>query len=324
MINLVSPLGKAMQGRRILSLTGPKPVLQMAAMPMTLDIDAYSNARSSQNPTGSFLALRALRDLADPVPTFDSRYYPSAASTERVWGMLLAGASADPDSPLARAALADARQSYATNTMANLDSLPDSWRPVYPVPDNWCTLARNGSFRQVTLALSGDDGEQSPFATIGGPKATSTSAGLQLDAYAAPSGGASGALHLKVLEVSLKRPWLDPTLLAIRGLTFPGQAESFISSGSLSANPGLLPLIPISIWLAQEVRITADWVADAAEAIATASAAEGGGFGSLGGLALSLADHQVTGDTLVLPSLQLIAVVSHLVPACPAAAAVAR
>ena len=109
-------------------------VFQMAALPLIIDPQRYLNAHSSQNPNGSFVALRALRDLVDPVPSFSHTYAPGPASTESCWSTLLQGAAAVPMNGFVGQALNTAREAFDEHALSSLDGSPTRWRPVYVSP----------------------------------------------------------------------------------------------------------------------------------------------------------------------------------------------
>src|SRR5690606_6166153 len=55
------------------------------------------------------------------------------------------------------------------------------------------------------------------------------------------------------------RPWLSPLLFETNDWFLSGEDAGFCSSGSLSGNRGVLPLIPSAILIGRSVSVSAEW-----------------------------------------------------------------
>jgi len=266
-VDLTTALGAALapplpqSTTRTLKAAAPvtPPVFQMAALPSIVDPATYANAFGNTNPNGSFLALRALRDLVDPVPLFSRTYQPSPESTEKLWGLVLSGA--ESANGFAAAALSGARTSYATSALPSTDGTTTQWRPVYATPATWMDLGNDAAFRKVTVDLSGTatGATATRLSTIGGGQAVMrwTVVDANGDTTTAPiaSGTTLDAIVLDVRQVTLQRPWLDMSVLTSSGIAVPGQDAGFLSSGDVDDNDGSLPLLPTAFWLARSATL---------------------------------------------------------------------
>ncbi|HET7232359.1 MAG TPA: hypothetical protein VFJ16_20295 [Longimicrobium sp.] len=310
---------------------GGKPVIQLAAIPVTIDPALYRNPLTSTNPGGDYRPLRAFRDLVDPVPTFSRYYAPGPTSIEGAWGAFVNGASAGADT-FARLALATAQRQFAGYELGALSGLPDSWRPVYASPADWYDFSVPGRFAEVEMDLSDLDTSQGPFSTIPGAEFEDTLMWRMGDP-AHP--GSVVPLHpdtklrsicFKAMEVTLQRPWMDFSLLQLGGITLGGQRPGLYSSGRLDDNPGVLPLVPTSCYLAIDLQIVANWAPQDTQVLEDAARASTslalGRFALSSGLGAAPAGGMTFDQTSVSSSVvQLIAWISALVPFCPAAPA---
>lgn len=262
-VDLTTALGAALapplpqSTTRTLKAAAPvkPPVFQMAALPSIVDPATYANAFGNANPNGSFLALRALRDLVDPIPLFSRTYQQSPDSTEKLWGLVLAGSTSS--NGFAAAALESARTSYAAAVLPATDGTTTQWRPVYASPPAWTDLANDAAFRKVTVDLTGTatGATATRLSTIGGGQAvmqwTVVDANGETTTAPIAAGTTLDAIVLDVRQVTLQRPWLDLSVLTSSGITVPGQDAGFLSSGDVDDNDGSLPLLPSAFWLAR-------------------------------------------------------------------------
>ena len=112
--------------------------------------------------------------------------------------------------------------------------------------------------------------------------------------------------------VSLQRPWLQPQLCHLAGWTIPGLAAGGLSTGQLSDNPGLLPVLTTRMLAVRNLVVEARWSeADKAKAGST-------GTLSFGPFTVGGADG-FNGSRLSRPSPQVVAWLATVVPACPGA-----
>jgi hypothetical protein len=291
----------------------PPPVFQMAALPTIVEPATYADAHSNTNPNGSYLSLRALRDLVDPVPLFSRTYQAGPSSTERLWGLLVNSASAA--TAFANSLLGDARSSWADTALSGLDGLPGTWRPVYAAPSSWTNLADDTAFRTVTVDLTGtaDGPTTTRLSTIGGDGVAMQ--WTTVDATGATtttpiSGGTSlDSIVLDIRQVTLQRPWLDISLLTAAGIDLAGQDPGYVSSGDVHDNDGVLPLLPAAFWLARSARLRATLAPADRDVLAQA---DDDTHVSLGGIAIAGPAAESAP-----PTGQVIAWTSTLVPCWP-------
>jgi hypothetical protein len=284
-----------------------KPVLQLNRFPVSIDAATYRNAFSGRNPKGDQKALFAFHQLVDPVPTFTRAYGASVASTQQIYGSVLNGASVNGESTFAAGILSEAKAVFASEVFANLDGTPGVWRPVYASPEDWATAGPE-RFRSIDIDLDALGTSQNPFATIGGD------GDLELRVEAENINGptstiATGVRSVRVeyLLVSLRRPWLHPMLFQTDEWYLSGQDTGFCSSGKLTENRGVLPLIPTGLLLGRTVDVAANW--SAAETSIFGAAKSAGAPVSLGPFRLSPQSDPST--------LQVIGWISDLVPFSP-------
>jgi hypothetical protein len=255
-----------------------KPVFQLCAFPLALDLQTYADPHSGSNPNGSLTSLFAFRELVDPVPTLTHTYSPSPLSTESVYASVLGGAAGDDD--FARQLVAASQQSLRASSFSNLDGTPGSWGPIYSTPPDWYDLSQRARFVNVRLDLTPGSAASGPFAVItdqsseapmtwlvGGNDQPVTS--VSLDA-----GTTLDSVELQCLEVRLSRPWLNYELLGNRGWHLPGQPAGYCSTGRLRDNGGVLPLLPTSCVLALNTRVSGSFAA-ADQSLISGSVAKG-------------------------------------------------
>jgi hypothetical protein len=286
-----------------------KTVFQLNQFPTTLDTTTYRDALSGSNPNGDWRALFAFRQLVDPVPAFSRSYSPSADSTEQVYKTLLTGASVDGESEFASGVLSDAMDRFQSETFANLDGNPGVWRPVYAVPEDWYAAGAD-RFKSLNIDLDSLGSSDSPFGIIGGDDSLE----LRLGGDKAPgsSGLSSGtklhSIRMEYLLVSFRRPWLNPLLFRSGDWFLSGQDAGFCSSGSISRNDGVLPLLPTGMLISRSVDISADWSNADASLVKDAKSA---------GKAVFLGPFMLSAPASAGSTLQVIGWTSDLVPFSP-------
>jgi hypothetical protein len=285
-----------------------RPILQLNRFPVSIDTGRYQNALSGRNPGGDQRPLFAFHQLVDPVPAYTRSYFASAGSTQQIYESLLNGASVDGDSTFAASVLSEAKARFESEKFANLDGTLGMWRPVYATPEDWSTAGPE-RFQSMDIDLDALADPQNAFAMIGGDE------DLELRLGSDRASGAASAIGTKVrsvrveyLLVGLRRPWLHPMLFETNDWFLSGQDAGFCSSGNLSSNRGVLPLIPTGLLLGRKVDVSAGL--SAAEASVLTQAKSAGKPVSLGPFLLS-----APGDTGT--TLQVIGWTSDLVPFSP-------
>ena len=287
-----------------------KPILQLNALPVTINPSEYQNPLSTANPNGNLEPLWAFRQLVDPIPVFSRYYSPSLKSTETTYAAIVNGSTISEDTPFTANVIAQAQKSLSQNRYANMDRTPGTWAPVYAIPDDWYTTT-NGRYKTLDFDLKKAGDPSSPFAKIGGHENL-----IKLKIAAKGSSGVISELDptskinkitLRYLQVNLNRPWFDKLLFDTAGWHLSGQASGFCSSGKMNENPGVIPLIPTSVVLACDVSVDAKWSSSDQQKIDQALSQ----------------GHQVSLDQLLIspssqtPSIQVIAWVSSLIPLSP-------
>ena len=244
------------------STLGNRPVLQLNALPMTLSPQIYENAHSSVNPNGSYTSLYAFSQLVNPVPSFTEYYSAGLNTISSVYNSLLHGASVRSGEKYTESVLASALQTYDSAEFANMDGTPGSWHPVYATPVDWYDTSDPGRFSEITIDLTGDDGNDGPYQVL-------KSSGNNILSTFIKSGNGSSvsidkgtslkSVKFKYLEVRLNRPWLTFEIFNLDGWFIKGQKAGFFSSGSTSNNQGVIPLITTSMLVAIDVDFAAEW-----------------------------------------------------------------
>ncbi|MFD1559653.1 hypothetical protein ACFSHT_29110 [Paraburkholderia silviterrae] len=285
-----------------------RPVLQINRFPVSIDTATFQNALSGRNPNGDLKALFAFHQLVDPVPTFTRGYSASTGSTQQIYGSLLNGASVNGDSPFAAGILSDAKSAFESEKFANLDGTHGSWRPVYASPEDWSTAGPE-RFRSLDIDPDARGTSQTAFTTIGDDEDLELRIGTDdAEADAAAMVTRVRSVSVEYLLVSLRRPWLHPMVFETNEWFLSGEDAGFCSSGKLSGNGGVLPLIPTGLLLGRNVNVEADWSSAGTSLLNRAKSA--GASVSLGPFLLSASDSAQS-------SLQVIGWISNLVPFSP-------
>jgi hypothetical protein len=285
-----------------------KPILQLNRFPVSIDPGRFRNAFSGRNPGGDRKPLFAFHELVDPVPAYTRSYSASAGSTQQIYKSLLNGASVNGDSTFAASVLSEAKALFESETFANLDGTSGVWRPVYATPEDWSTAGPE-RFQSMDIDLDALADPQNALAMIGDDE------DLELRLGSNRASGAAGSIGTKVravrveyLLVGLRRPWLHPMLFETNDWFLSGQDAGFCSSGNLSSNRGVLPLIPTGLLLGRKVEVSAGL--SAAEVSTLTHSNSAGNPVSLGPFLLSAPGD--AGSTL-----QVIGWTSDLVPFSP-------
>ena len=237
-----------------------RPVLQLNALPCTLDPLLFVNPLSSSNPNGNLKSLFAFRELVDPVPSFSKAYSSSGASTEGIYKQIVKGASVGIDSSFTAGMIADAQRQFSENQFADMDGTPGHWCPVYAVPEDWYDTSQSSRYKEIDIDLYDQGGKDSPFIVLGGQSALElTVAGNRTNSTSLDSRTNLRSVRMKYLLVQFRRPWLNLLLFESGGWYLSSQPQGFCSSGKTDENNGVLPLLPTGMLLAKDVSIQAEW-----------------------------------------------------------------
>lgn len=219
--------------------------------------------------------------------------------------------------PFAQNALVAAQRAYAAEARPNLGGTPGTWCAVYPGMADWVDWPTE-RYQFVSIDLKAPEAMHGAYVTI--PEQADGGMGWSIDGAKRPlaPGTCLQRITMKVLQVTLQRPWLDLELFSLPGIELRGGPPNYFSNGALTANDGVLPLVTLSFFLAVDVKISATWAKEDLELLA--SAAKRGRLG-LGSFALTTRgvgpQLGFDGTTLSAPAHQIVAWTSALVPACP-------
>lgn len=206
-----------------------------------------------------------------------------------------------------------------------------SWHMTLAQPANWFTPA--APFCEVDLSTKRGlrINHESRFQRHGGQ--ADSIAGLwgfhdqgALVHRSIEQGSVDIRVRFKFARIAIRRPWVNTSLFSLSGWSMAGRPRNALSSGSWAKNAGLFPLLPTSMILARDLRISATWSADHAAFIRerldrgdltfgpfTLSGRVSHPRGRITGAARSDFD----GVNIDAPGLQVIGWLSELVPACP-------
>jgi hypothetical protein len=297
------------RGGTIAAPRAPGPVLQLNAIPVSIDLEKFSDAHSSDNPGGDYEAAYRLRNLCNAIPSFKRNFDPSGHYVESVWRNIAFGATGTTS--YARHLLSAAQADIDGAEVSNLGGSPKPWLPVDAVPSNWTELLADAP--ECELDLGGDGGsgdyvlidqaENLAWTGLPGSKATPIEGKLQ-------------HIRLRALRVDLNRSWLDFQLLAISGWKINGMPGGFFSSGTQADNSGIFPLLPTALVIGTDIIVEGDWSHDDLK-LMRQHAAEGRALG-IGPFPLA-APALAAGTPLQIQQAHVIGVISALVPYAPQA-----
>ena len=116
----------------------PGPVLQLNAIPVSIDLEKFKDAYSSDRPGGDYEAAYRLRSLCNAIPSFRRNFDPSGHFVETVWRNIAFGASGTTSYArhLLRAAQADIDGSELVN-LAVSRSLGCRWTRLRLTGRRW-------------------------------------------------------------------------------------------------------------------------------------------------------------------------------------------
>ncbi len=243
-------------------LSSDLPVLQLSNFPIALTPTLYANPRSNSNPNGTLTSLYAFRQLIDPVPSFTEYYSPAPTSTESIYANLINGATASPTADYTRQVLFSAQQEFNTSGFPNLDGNPGKWQPIYATPEDWYDVNQSSRFITMDLEIPSSEGGNHPYIVLTGqtPEPLSWNVGnTKAQATSVPIDAETRlqAIQFKYLEVKLTRPWLDFEIFGLKDWYLQGQRSGYISSGKVTTNAGVLPLLPLSLIIGIDTTVAA-------------------------------------------------------------------
>lgn len=310
------------------SITGAeKPILQLNTFPMTIDPSDFANPFGPTNPGGSYTTLYSFYQLVDPVPSFAKNYWPTNNSTDITYGNLLSLATADPAAP-AITILSNAKKKYEISKLTDMAGTGINFHATYAVPYSWYGLSSNYLELEIDLTDPGAL-EECGFTVLGGDdvEAMKWKIGNLSDPGSQKVFGTNTTIErikFKYSMVAIQRPWLDFQIFSIPGWKIKGLSRAYYSTGTLTNNNGLLPVLPTGMIIGRDIQITARW--SDADRQMLKKAEEGSQAVSLGQFALSgcisgcsggMFTPKLDNNTISLPALHVVGWVSSLVPLSP-------
>lgn len=269
----------------------PKPVLQLNRLPQTLNPSAFANAQSPSNPYGDLLALKRFSDLVDPVPTVSTFYSTGAMTVTDVYTLVMQSATASES--WVQEYLATAQKTYRNAEIAPTSGVVDPpWHAAYATPADWYDTNQRGRFAPVKLDLATLESASSPYTII----PSSDDASLTWHVVDASGDGAPSttdhpvtgdalSISFKGQTVCIQRPWLMELLFHLPGWSIPGEHSGFVSTGTVSQNGGVLPLLPAGFVVGYDVTVRGDF--SASDRAVLDRATSGAASVSIGPFALS-------------------------------------
>lgn len=282
-----------------------KPIFQLNQLPVSLDPEAYKDARSGSNPNGDLKPLFAFRQLVDPVPKFDPNYFASSYSTEMLYANFLNGATILRNDPFVSGVIANAKKQFEEEYFQDMDGTSGDWRPVYASPEDWAT-ADISRFSEVSVDLN-NSSENGLFGTIQGKEKLQWNLGGQTTQAMNPETKIE-SLDMKYLFVEFRRPWFNLLLFKMNQWYLSGQQAGFCSSGSSKVNEGAFPLIPTGMLIARDVKLNANWHQDDKTIMDKSLASSDTAY---------LGPFLMSGPASHKSSIQIIAWVSEVIPLSP-------
>lgn len=248
--------GESPPAPRTARITGagiPAPVLQLNAIPVSIDLEMFKDAYSDDRPDGDREAAYRLRNLCNTIPRFRRHYDQSGFYVEDVWRNI--AFTANGTTSFATHLLSKAQADIDGAEMANLGGNPaQPWLPVEAVPSNWTEMV--GDAPEVTLDL-GVDGGSGDYMLIGAADTLTWTGPVGTDTQ--PVEGRVDRIRLRALRVDIVRSWLDLQLLAIAGWEIEGMPGGFYSSGTEADNAGIFPLLPTALVIGTDIIVEGDW-----------------------------------------------------------------
>ncbi len=289
-------------GSTAVDVTATKPILQLSALPITIDRSNYVNARSDSNPNGDLRSLFAFSELVDPIPAFTRYYSPGGSSVEGTYGNIVGGA-VPSDGGYVAELIGRSAATFHQGGFAKMDGTGGSWHPAYAEPADWCDPSAANRFTDLDIDLLSAGGPTDPYTILTGEDGVllSTDAG-DAPRRLSPSTTLT-AISMRYLAVQITRPWLTFDLFKTQNWMLRGQPRGFCSTGGLDNNPGLMPLVPTKILLGADVNIQARYSPD--DEIAIRDARAKGAKVYIGPFGIDQ------------PSLHVIGFISELVPLSP-------
>ncbi|WP_166924279.1 hypothetical protein [Flavobacterium poyangense] len=300
-------------------------LLQLTAIPIIIEIDKYRNAQSSANPSGSYRAAYQSALLSDAVPLLSPDYIDSLNSVSKIWGNIVN--TANTSSEYTQQLFEEAKNTYNLSKLSGFGGIPENWFSVLTIPYDWCDLLDNdANLTEIEIDVINGDTDSKDFLVLNGDSSVSwkiydsneTCTEIPLHTNSMIT-----KIHLKVLRVDFYRSWLNIEILNTQEWKIDGLEKGHFSNGTLIGNTGSFPLIPQSVLIGSEVKITGDFHPEDLNIIADSKASDGTVFMETFALKdMTTTPFNAEGadqNTVTLTSnvKQVLGYISRLVPECP-------
>jgi len=234
-----------------------------------------------------------------------------------------------------RAVLQQSKEEYENSSKASLLGDPVPWHLTYATPGNWYAPELSPNLSELTIGSDRlNTSASSEFTSWGG--GASWNAGLW-----SVGGGVSGSssdvrshmdsdhfkLNFKFGVVQIRRPWMNSSLFQKNGWSLGAAVpRGGVSEGKLvGAEAKLMPLVPTAFIIVRDVSIEAEWKAEdyrqVQESISGHASVGWGPFQFSGSYSRSTSNttfnSSLDGGTLKVPGVQIIAMISSIIPYSP-------
>lgn len=300
-------------------------LFQLNATPFVIDTQEYDNAQSSANPAGDYKAAYRFSLLADALPLLSPMYLNSLNSLSKTWGRLLQAAQSD--NPFTNSLIEELRTTFKLAKLSGFGGIPEDWYNVVASPSQWCQLLEEESqLIPLEIDLTGGATEQNDFLVLNGTTGNNWkfSSVATKEETALQASSQITKIKMNVLRVDFYRPWFSYELFS-QSWKILGLDKGYYSTGTLTNNNGVLPLIPQSFLVGKAITIEGNL--SATDQAIVAQAQQNKTALSLGNFSLQepQAPLQMRTEngktTLSSTSSQIVGYISRLVPTAPAQAA---
>ncbi|WP_019539343.1 hypothetical protein [Proteiniphilum acetatigenes] len=283
-------------------------IVQLNPFPETLDLKRYREPISSYNPEGDYGPAILLSALANRIPSVTPFFEDSGNSLTNVWNSLLhAAMPQSKEDSYTQRVLTQARENFTLSKKSGRAGFPDDWYLVETDPYNWYDLLSDkANLIHLDIDLQKNDREENgsmEFLTINGVQSLTWNI-LGNDGKWKPVPVQPGTeiqkIQMDVLLVNFTRKWMNYDVFSTQW-KINGLKKGFYSSGELTENEGIFPLVVESMLVATHTIV--DGIIDKKDQMVLAQSPSV----SLGGFVLNDA-----------PRAHIAGYISRLIPVAPA------
>lgn len=250
-------------GFNFLEVSESKPLIQMAAFPMSLEIEKYINPYSPSSPKGSYISAYSFRDLVNSVPKFSKYYTPGSNTIEKIYGNMLKGVKVPEEFSSISSTFADAKQLFEQSKLAAMDGIPSNWWLANANPNNWASKIQDkAKLPELIIDMNNLSGSfNNKFSIIDGSNPVELKIkdkdSKALNRQRLSNKSSLEVIRFKYIWVNITRDWLDTEVFNMSNWYIPGFNRGYYSNGKAAQNNGVLPLIPTSVLIGTDIEITA-------------------------------------------------------------------